>query len=273
MMNEKETTSRVDFFCNYLSPKFDAEYYGISDQANVKNKFAIDQIIQIDKSSLLESNCIVGKKEDYEFCIFEYSYLVEHRTKYSSYKTTEWEYILSVRFPENYNVDFQLGLKSSEIIGSIIVLSLLSPLTLMFVFGVYWFIINFFKTLSESPSQILMFMVLIVPLLLLCVPTYFFIRELKTTIKNFSQDKYGIRHERFKKKYIIKNDTNDVEGIKKLFTSVACERILRFRPEIESMKCKNNCIIDKFYGKVQSISDCEKLVDKFVAQAKMFSKG
>ena len=254
-----------------MCPELNAEY--CQDKNILKSKFALSHkgFFDIEKS-----NSIVGKIDDYWYCICEYKYIIH--SKHSS--RTIWGVVSSVVMPQNNFPEFNLVPKSQALIRDIFLAVLLSPaifvfliLSLFFVFGCITMLLNFSETIKqiiEEPSKILAFIMSLIPIAITYFIASYAFKRIKSIFKIlFGQGKYGINNKTFKSKFTF-TEVKDDNAIRRVFSPKVVEKIVNFKPELAGISSKGNCLLFGSNDKITNVLDCKKYLNNIISQAKIF---
>ncbi len=270
-MADSEIQSRKKFFVENLCPELNAEY--CQDKNILKSKFALSHkgFFDIEKS-----NSIVGKIDDYWYCICEYKYIIH--SKHSS--RTVWGVVSSVVMPQNNFPEFNLAPKSAALTKDIITAVFLSPVVFVFfilvlfqIFALIAMLLNFSETIKqiiEEPSKIFAFIMFLIPIVITYFLSSFAFKSIKNIFQTlFGQGKYGINNQTFKSKFAF-TEVKDDNAIRRVFSPKVVEKIVNFKPELAGISSKGNCLHFESNDKITNVLDCKKYVNNIISQAKIF---
>ena len=251
-----------------LSEKLDADYYhGIE---TVRNTFFPDI-----KDDLKDSNVIVGESEGYRYCFLEYYHQGRGKNDHS-----KWVSKISLRLNEENFPDFDLQTKKSALASAGCILAFALPFGAVPVFMFLNFIFIFLVgggSKSVPKEGILIPIIMGLGFLLFAAVfgtvAYLMLSTAIDTYKQVkNQGKYCISNPQFREKYVIMTKT-DANRIRKVFNEKVCSRIVSYRPELESINIKDNCIHRECdYNQQLSYPLCLKYINMLVKEAQLFEK-
>ena len=268
-MFNSELESRRDLFRNTLSPDLNAKYYQKQDINNtIISEFALSNI-----KTISNGNILVGKFEDYDYCLFEY--YVKKRF------SEELDCNLSavIRMHERNFPEFGLVQRWEGIILDLLICILSFPFLLVFIFSLLFLVgtiatafIHTEEMFEEIDKSVFIKSVIkrIFNLSILFIPSYFFFKSKNKIKERLFQGKYKINNSEFKSRYAF-IDVKDVNSINRVFTPKVCQQIVEFIPQIKAINSKNNCLYFNSIGTITDTDSCEFFLSYIVGQAKIFS--